>query len=79
MKLNYNENNLELLQIKASVDAGGVLLDGYADGLWIENSGDIATEELTELALEILQTVRRRFSHIEYIACPGCGRTLFDL
>ncbi|MBQ2395027.1 MAG: flavodoxin-dependent (E)-4-hydroxy-3-methylbut-2-enyl-diphosphate synthase, partial [Alistipes sp.] len=78
-KLNYNENNLELLQIKASVDAGGVLLDGYADGLWIENSGDIATEELTELALEILQTVRRRFSHIEYIACPGCGRTLFDL
>jgi (E)-4-hydroxy-3-methylbut-2-enyl-diphosphate synthase len=79
LKLNYNENNLELLQIKASVDAGGVLLDGYADGLWIENSGDIATEELTELALEILQTVRRRFSHIEYIACPGCGRTLFDL
>ena len=79
LKLNYNENNLELLQIKASVDAGGVLLDGYADGLWIENSGDIATEELTELALEILQTVRLRFSHIEYIACPGCGRTLFDL
>ena len=76
LKLNYNETNLELLQIKASVDAGGVLLDGYADGLWIENSGDIATEELTELALEILQTVRRRFSHIEYIACPDLQQTL---
>jgi (E)-4-hydroxy-3-methylbut-2-enyl-diphosphate synthase len=79
LKINYYEDSLDQLQIKASVDLGSILLDGYADGIWIENHGNIPQEEILLLGLEILQTVRRRFSHIEYIACPGCGRTLFDL
>jgi (E)-4-hydroxy-3-methylbut-2-enyl-diphosphate synthase len=79
LKINYYEDSLDQLQIKASVDLGSILLDGYADGIWIENHGNIPQEEVLLLGLEILQTVRRRFSHIEYIACPGCGRTLFDL
>ncbi len=76
----YNENQPENLQIKASADLGGLLLDGYGDGICISNDNDIITfTELKDLSFGILQASRMRVSKTEFISCPGCGRTLFNL
>lgn len=64
--------------IAASVDLGAVLLAGFGDGLWID-APHLPQDKLNSLALGILQAVRLRISKTEYIACPSCGRTLFDL
>ena len=74
----YNESSIEALRIKASADLGVLLIDGIVDGLWIENPSSSA-EELNALAFGILQATRARISKTEYIACPGCGRTMYDL
>lgn len=74
----YNESSIESLRIKASADLGVLLIDGLVDGLWIENPSSSA-EELNALAFGILQATRARISKTEYIACPGCGRTMYDL
>ena len=74
----YDEATVESLRIKASADLGVLLIDGLADGLWIENQG-ICTADLNALAFGILQATRARISKTEYIACPGCGRTMYDL
>ena len=74
----YNEVAVESLRIKASADLGVLLIDGLADGLWIENPG-ISAADLNALAFGILQATRARISKTEYIACPGCGRTMYDL
>ncbi|MEL7585172.1 MAG: (E)-4-hydroxy-3-methylbut-2-enyl-diphosphate synthase [Prolixibacteraceae bacterium] len=76
----YNESHLEDLQIKASVDIGGLLIDGYGDGICITNQGDSITfTDLKDLSFSILQASRMRVTKTEFISCPGCGRTLFDL
>lgn len=77
-KVNYTDSDLENLQIKASADLGALLLKGYGSGLWIEDP-NISQEEINSLSLGILQAARLRISKTEYIACPSCGRTLFDL
>lgn len=64
--------------VAASVDFGSVLLDGFADGIWLV-APSLSDETVTSLSLSILQATRRRITKTEYIACPGCGRTLFDL
>jgi (E)-4-hydroxy-3-methylbut-2-enyl-diphosphate synthase len=77
---NYEENNLEDLQIKASADLGGLFLDGYGDGICIsDDSENITFTELKDLGFGILQASRMRMSKTDFISCPGCGRTLFDL
>ena len=78
MHSTYNEATIESLRIKAAADNGVLLIDGLVDGLWIENSG-IAHGDITALAFGILQATRTRISKTEYIACPGCGRTMYDL
>ncbi len=75
----YNENELEDLQIKSAADCGLLLIDGFADGLIIKNKGSIELVELTNIAFGILQASRVRFTKTEFISCPGCGRTLFSL
>jgi len=76
----YNEQNLEDLQIKAAADLGGLLIDGYGDGLCITNKNEnITFTDLKDLSFSILQASRMRISKTEFISCPGCGRTLFDL
>jgi (E)-4-hydroxy-3-methylbut-2-enyl-diphosphate synthase len=76
----YNEDQLEDLQIKSSADLGGLFLDGYGDGLCISNgSENITFTELKDLSFGILQASRMRVSKTEFVSCPGCGRTLFDL
>lgn len=75
----YAENNIEHLQIKATADLGTIFVDGLADGIFIDNSGKLSGEEILSLSFGILQAVRARISKTEYISCPGCGRTMFDL
>lgn len=78
LKVNYSDLDIEDLQIKASADLGPLLLWGIGSGIWIEAPA-FSKEELNSLALAILQATRLRISKTEYIACPSCGRTLFDL
>ena len=75
----YRDLPQEELQIDASVDMGGLLIDGLGDGIFIaaENcGGDLF---LNDTAFGILQATRTRISKTDYISCPSCGRTLFDL
>lgn len=74
----YNEESIDTLRIKAAADLGVLLIDGLADGLWLENPASTATE-LNSIMFGILQATRARISKTEYIACPGCGRTMYDL
>ncbi len=66
-------------QIEASADMGALMFDGLTDGLWLMNAGTLAPADLTATAFGILQAARLRTSKTEYISCPGCGRTLYDL
>jgi (E)-4-hydroxy-3-methylbut-2-enyl-diphosphate synthase len=76
----YNERYLENLQIKASADLGGLLIDGYGDGICVTNELEqITFTDLKDLSFSILQASRMRLTKTEFISCPGCGRTLFDL
>lgn len=74
----YKEETVEALRIKAAADLGVLFIDGLADGVWLENPG-IAAEDINSIAFGILQATRARISKTEYIACPGCGRTMYDL
>ena len=78
VKRRYEERSLEMLAVKAAADLGPLLLDGLADGIWIDAPGFSETE-IRDIELMILQAARVRFSHTEYIACPSCGRTLYDI
>lgn len=80
IKRSYCETELGELQIKASADFGPLFLDGFGDGIWIDNKNPkISDEDIVSLSFAILQAARVRTSRTEYIACPGCGRTKFDL
>lgn len=65
-------------QLYSATDFGGLLLDGFGDGIWAEAS-DIPTKNILSTSFGILQATRSRISKTEYISCPSCGRTLFDL
>lgn len=73
--LSFCENDTEDLQLKAAMTAGAILIDGQAHNLFITNNG----VEQKELADSILQAARVKFTKTEFISCPGCGRTLYDL
>ncbi len=74
----YSDMDADSAILNASVDLGTLLMHGFADGVMITGSA-LAPERAAHLALGILQSARLRISRTEYIACPGCGRTLFDL
>ncbi|NDW08829.1 4-hydroxy-3-methylbut-2-en-1-yl diphosphate synthase [Dysgonomonas sp. 520] len=78
-KRNYQENEAEDIQVKAGIDFGTVLLDGFGNGIMIENEGNIPQKRIDAYSFGILQAARVRTSKTEYISCPSCGRTLFDL
>ncbi|MDE6511727.1 MAG: flavodoxin-dependent (E)-4-hydroxy-3-methylbut-2-enyl-diphosphate synthase, partial [Muribaculaceae bacterium] len=77
--MGFLTTKLEDLQVEAAADFGPLLLDGYASGIGIVASEKFTKDEVKSVALGILQAARLRISKTEYIACPGCGRTLFDL
>ena len=66
-------------QLEAAADMGALMIDGLTDGIWLMNDGDIPAQTIDETAFGILQAARLRTSKTEYISCPGCGRTLYDL
>jgi len=76
----YDESHLETFQIKAATDCGSFFLDRLADGLMLSNRNQkITPQAIDSCSFGILQATGRRISKTEYIACPSCGRTLFDL
>jgi len=75
----YQEDIVENLQVKSAVDFGALFIDGFGDGILIENMGNIDVESINSIAFCILQAARVRMTHVDYISCPGCGRTLYDL
>ena len=79
--LDFNEDSLEDLQLKAAMTAGALLIDGKAKDLVITNQStqNSNPSTLKDLADSILQAARVKFTKTEYISCPGCGRTLYDL
>ena len=74
----YHISEEERLQLYAATDAGALFIDGLGDGIWIA-AAEKPTRFINSLAFGILQASRTRISKTEYISCPSCGRTLFDL
>ncbi len=77
LHLNYGGISKEEFIIYSSIDAGGLMIEGYSGGLWLE--AELPLREIKDISFGILQAVRRRISKTEYISCPSCGRTLFNL
>jgi len=84
----FDKLNADTLQLYASTDVGGLLVDGLGDGVLLNTQklSDLSKEELlknaklyNDTSFGILQAARTRMSKTEYISCPSCGRTLFDL
>lgn len=72
------EEPVSKLQLFAATDMGALLVDGFGDGIWID-APSMPAKTITSTAFGILQATRSRISKTEYISCPSCGRTLFDL
>ena len=75
----YKNSSREELQISSSIDFGSLLLDGIGDGVFLSAGSCTNSNNLNKLAFDILQATRTRISKTEYISCPSCGRTLFNL
>ncbi len=78
IKRNYSGLHEDKMLLYASTDLGGLLIDGIGNGVWIE-SAEAVNKTLNSVSFGILQASRKRISKTEYISCPSCGRTLFDL
>jgi (E)-4-hydroxy-3-methylbut-2-enyl-diphosphate synthase len=79
--MDHGQNTTDLttkLQLYAATDLGALLVDGFGDGIWID-APELPSNIITSTAFGILQATRSRISKTEYISCPSCGRTLFDL
>jgi (E)-4-hydroxy-3-methylbut-2-enyl-diphosphate synthase len=74
----HDESDEEQFMLHCSTDFGALLIDGFGDGLMFK-ANQIKPERMNQIAFGILQAARTRISKTEYISCPSCGRTLFDL
>jgi len=72
------EEPVAKLQVYAGTDIGALLTEGYGDGMWID-APSFDLDRIVSTSFGILQATRSRISKTEYISCPSCGRTLFDL
>ncbi|MGQ0829295.1 MAG: (E)-4-hydroxy-3-methylbut-2-enyl-diphosphate synthase [Bacteroidota bacterium] len=89
IKRNYADLSEEQFQLHASTDTGALFLDGFGDGIWLSTCAKASADKnqknctspknTNAAAFGILQATRTRISKTEYISCPSCGRTLFDL
>lgn len=77
----YEHSQIEKsdFQLEAASDMGALMIDGLTDGIWLMNKGNIRQDFIDQTAFGILQAARLRTTRTEYISCPGCGRTLYDL
>lgn len=76
---NHNKEEKGLFQLEAAADMGALMFDGFTDGIWLMNNGTLSDDDIDATAFGILQAARLRTTKTEYISCPGCGRTLYDL
>ncbi|WP_314645511.1 4-hydroxy-3-methylbut-2-en-1-yl diphosphate synthase [Prevotella multiformis] len=74
-----NTTAKERFQLEAAADMGALMMDGLTDGIWLMNDGNLSQDDIEQTAFAILQAGRLRMVKTEYISCPGCGRTLYDL
>lgn len=79
LKRNYVDLTEEAFQLGASTEIGALLLDGLGEGIWLKQINCTSPKNTNSTAFGILQATRTRISKAEYISCPSCGRTLFDL
>ncbi len=79
IKRTYKDLSENTFQLHAATDCAGLLLDGFGDGIWLNTEGISSEKNINSLSFGILQATRSRISKTEYISCPSCGRTLFDL
>ena len=79
VKRNYKDISEQDFQLGSSAEVGALLLDGLGDGLWLKQQNCTSPQVTNSTAFGILQATRTRISKTEYISCPSCGRTLFDL
>lgn len=77
IKREYDDANEDEVRLYSATDAGALFIDGMGEGLWIK--ADLPAKSLNSIAFGILQATRTRISKTEYISCPSCGRTLFNL
>jgi len=73
----YKGLSFEAFQLYAPTDFGALILDGQSDGIFI--TSDLPLQKVIATAFGVLQATRTRISKTEYISCPSCGRTLFEL
>ncbi|MGL5789823.1 MAG: 4-hydroxy-3-methylbut-2-en-1-yl diphosphate synthase [Bacteroidales bacterium] len=78
IKLSYKDSDPKDFQLKSSADAGAFFLSGLGNGIWLD-APVISSETMISTSFAILQAARLRVSKTEYISCPSCGRTLFNL
>ena len=78
LKRKYETKDWDELCLEASMELGAFFIDGLADGICIEAPA-FSSEEIEKLSYSILQAARARQTKTEYISCPSCGRTLFDI
>ncbi len=78
VKLRYEESDRDTVSVKAAADFGALILNDYPDAVWLDAPA-LSRQQRADIILGILQATRRRITHTDYIACPGCGRTLFNL
>lgn len=77
-KLQYKDTSTELFQLKAAADSGLLFIDGLADGLILVDENQ-PEEIINETELQILQATNVRYERAEFISCPACGRTLYNI
>ncbi len=77
IKRNYSRLDAKQLLIDSSIDIGALLIDGLIDGIWLESNQ--SPQYINKISFGILQATRSRVTKTEYISCPSCGRTQFDL
>lgn len=75
----HSAEEKEMFQLEAAADMGALMFDGLVDGIWLLNDGTLAADDIAATSFAILQAGRLRTTKTEYISCPGCGRTLYDL
>ncbi|MCX2480916.1 (E)-4-hydroxy-3-methylbut-2-enyl-diphosphate synthase [Pedobacter sp. MC2016-15] len=75
----YGAISTDDLTLYAATDLGALLTDGFGDGVWIDAPAEASLATINAVSFIILQATRTRISKAEYISCPSCGRTLFDL
>lgn len=74
----YSESDQEKFWVKTAAELAWYFIDGYADGLWLDHPF-ADNDQLSATAFKILQATRARMTATDYIACPSCGRTLFNI